>query len=120
MFKENSNCINHKDSKFLFYCFDDKSYLCEECYREHKSHKVEIKTDIKKVSDFIGLLKRSDPKNMIKIYEDMEKGLKELKNKIEEILLEITKVLEKMRSNKEIKIPNDITEINLSNKCFKK
>ena len=47
MFNENLNCINHKDSKFLFYCFDDKSYLCDECYREHKLHKIEIKTDIK-------------------------------------------------------------------------
>ena len=48
MFKEGINCINHKDSKFLFYCFDDKSYLCEECFREHKSHNLEIKSDIKK------------------------------------------------------------------------
>ena len=29
MLEEEINCINHKDSKFLFYCFDDKSYLCE-------------------------------------------------------------------------------------------
>ena len=46
MFKENSTCANHKESKFSFYCFDDKSYLCDECFREHKDHKIEIKSDI--------------------------------------------------------------------------
>ena len=111
MFNENSNCINHKDSKFLFYCFDDKSYLCEECYREHKLHKVEIKTDIKKVSDFIELLKKSESKNISKMYEDIERGLKELKDKIEQILLEVGKISEKMKCNKEMKIPNDISNI---------
>ena len=45
MFKENSTFANHKESKFSFYCFDDKSYLCDECFREHKDHKIEIKSD---------------------------------------------------------------------------
>ena len=111
MFKEDINCINHKDSKFLFYCFDDKSYLCEECFREHKSHNVEIKTDIKKVSDFVELLKKSNSKNIKKIYEDIEKKLKNLKEKIEQILLEIQKLSEKFKGNEEIKIPDDISNI---------
>jgi len=111
MFNENINCINHKDTKFLFYCFDDKSYLCEDCYREHKSHKVEIKKDIKKVSDFIELLKKSDSTNMIKMYEDIEKGLKKLKDNIEQIILEIGKVSEKMKNNKIMEIANDISNI---------
>ena len=111
MFNENVNCINHKDTKFLFYCFDDKSYLCEECYREHKSHKIEIKKDIKKVTDFIELLKKTDSTNMIKMYEEIEKGLKELKDKIEQIILGIEKVSEIMKSNKIMDIPNDISNI---------
>ncbi len=111
MFKEDINCINHKDSKFLFYCFDDKSYLCEGFFREHKSHNVEIKTDIKKVSDFVELLKKSNSKNIKKIYEDIEKKLKNLKEKIEQILLEIQKLSEKFKGNEEIKIPDDISNI---------
>ena len=109
MLKEDINCINHKDKKFLFYCFDDKSFLCEDCFREHKSHNVEIKSDIKKVSDFVELLKKSNTKNIKKIYEDIEKKLKDLKEKIEQILSEIQKLSEKFKGNEEIKIPDDIS-----------
>ena len=73
MFKEENNCVNHQNNKFLFYCFDDKSYLCEECFREHKSHNVEIKEDIKKVLDFIKILNKSDS-------NDIKKNMKILKN----------------------------------------
>ena len=111
MFKEGINCINHKDSKFLFYCFDDKSYLCEECFREHKSHNLEIKSDIKKVSDFVEPLKKSNPNNIKKTYEDTENKLENLKEKIEQILSEIQKLSEKFKESEEIKIPDDISSI---------
>ena len=115
MFKEEINCVNHKDSKFLFYCFDDKSYLCEKCFRDHKSHNVEIKEDIKKVSDFIESFKNSDSKNIKQIYTKIEKNLKEIKEKIEQILSEIGKIVEKLRDIDNIKTPENIFNIKYDN-----
>lgn len=111
MFKENNNCVNHKDSKFLFYCFDDKSYLCEKCFREHKSHNVEIREDIKKVSDYIKYLRKTDSKIIKKSYEDIEKNLKDLKDKIEQILLEIKKLTVTMKDFEKNKTPDDFENI---------
>ena len=115
MLEEEINCINHKDSKFLFYCFDDKSYLCEKCFREHKSHNVEIKEDLKKVSSFIESLKKSDSKNIKQIYTKIEKNLKDIKEKIEQILLEIGKIMEKLRDIDNIKTPEDIFNLKYAN-----
>ncbi len=111
MFKEDNYCANHQNSKFLFYCFDDKLYLCEECFREHKSHNVEIKADIKKVFNFVQSLKKSNSKNIKKNYEDIEKNLLALKEKIEGLLSEVKKISEKFKDNEEIKIQDDIINI---------
>ena len=111
MFKEDNYCANHQNSKFLFYCFDDKLYLCEECFREHKSHNVEIKADIKKVCNFVQSLKKTNSKNIKKNYEDIEKNLLALKEKIEGLLSEVKKISEKFKDNEEIKIQDDIINI---------
>ena len=111
MIKDNNNCKNHKDEKYLFYCFDDKSFLCEECFRAHSSHKIEIRTDLKKVSDFIQLLKKSNFKNIKSFYENIEKKIKELKDEIEALLLEVQKLSGTFKDNEEIKIPDDINNM---------
>ena len=114
MFKEEINCVNHKDSKFLFYCFDDKSYLCEKCFRKHKSHNVEIKEDLKKVSAFIKTLKKTDSKNIKQIYSKAEKNLKDIKEKIEQILSEIAKIMVKLQDIDNIKMQEDIFDLKYS------
>lgn len=111
MIKDDIKCVNHIDVNFLFYCFEDKSFLCEECFREHKAHKVEIKADIKKVSDFIQLLKKSNSKDIKNIYEKIEKSLKELKDEIEKLLSEIQKLSEKFKDNEEIKTPDNMFDV---------
>ena len=99
-----TKCNNHTDSPFLFYCFDDQIYICEKCFREHKSHKVEIKSDFKKVSDFIQLLNKSEITNLKYIYETIEKSLNSLKEEIEKLLSEV----QKLSKNEELKTPGDI------------
>ena len=111
MIKENNNCKNHIDEQYLFYCFDDKSFLCEECFRAHRSHKIEIRADLKKVSDFIQLLKQSNFKNIKSIYENIEKKLKELKDEFEKLLLEVQKLSGTFKDNEEIKMPDDINNM---------
>ena len=70
-----------------------------------------LKSDIKKVSDFVEPLKKSNPKNIKKTYEDTENKLENLKEKIEQILSEIQKLSEKFKESEEIKIPDDISSI---------
>ena len=40
-------CDNHKEINIAFYCFDDNSYLCTKCFKEHKKHNIEIVDDLK-------------------------------------------------------------------------
>ena len=70
-----------------------------------------LKSDIKKVSDFVEPLKKSNPNNIKKTYEDTENKLENLKEKIEQILSEIQKLSEKFKESEEIKIPDDISSI---------
>ena len=115
MLRENINCVNHPNNKFLFYCFDDKSCLCEECFRDHKSHKVEIKADIKKVSDFIQSFKKTNLNNIKNIYDKYEKSIKELKDEIEKLLSEIQKLSQKLKDGEGIKTLDEIFDIKYEN-----
>ena len=108
---DNIACKNHDDSLFLFYCFDDQSYLCSECFKDHRTHKIEIKADLKKVSDFIKLVNKSGIKNMKSFLENTEKNLKKLKVQIEQLLLEIHNSLEKFNNIEECKNVESITNL---------
>ena len=39
---EQKKCDNHKEINIAFYCFDDNSFLCSKCFKEHKKHNIEI------------------------------------------------------------------------------
>ena len=39
-------CSVHSTVPFAFYCFDDKTFLCGKCFKDHKKHKLEIKEDL--------------------------------------------------------------------------
>ena len=34
-------CATHEDDEAIFYCMDEGVYICEECYKNHKGHKVD-------------------------------------------------------------------------------
>ena len=44
---ELKKCDNHKEVNIAFYCFDDNSFLCSKCFKEHKKHDIEIIDDLK-------------------------------------------------------------------------
>ena len=111
MINDNITCKNHDDKLFLFYCFDDKSYLCEECFREHRIHNIEIKADLKNVSNFISLIKISGVKDMKRFLENSEKSLKQLKDEAEQLLLEIHNLLEALNNMGENNNIKDISDI---------
>ena len=65
----NKTCVNHKNESFNFYCFDDKQFLCDNCFKEHRKHNIEVKSELIK----------SD-----RIYKSLNKD-KPIKSKLEEI-----------------------------------
>jgi len=44
---DQKKCDNHKEVNIAFYCFDDNSFLCSKCFKEHKKHNIEIVDDLK-------------------------------------------------------------------------
>jgi len=80
-------CINHQDKNSNFYCFDEKVFLCDTCFKDHKKHNIEVKSEIKK-NDTI--YRQITPKNSIL------ENLKEIKNKLTEIKVELEKKLTKI------------------------
>ena len=40
-------CFYNKDEDF-FYCFDDKIFICDKCFKEHKKHNLDLKSELKK------------------------------------------------------------------------
>ena len=82
-------CINHQDKNSNFYCFDEKVFLCDTCFKDHKKHNIEVKSEIKK-NDTI--YRQITQKNSI------SENLKEIKNKLTEIKVELEKKLTKINT----------------------
>ena len=82
-------CINHQDKNSNFFCFDEKVFLCDTCFKDHKKHNIEVKSEIKK-NDTI--YRQITPKNSI------SENLKEIKNKLTEIKVELEKKLTKINT----------------------
>ena len=41
-------CVNHQDKNSNFFCFDEKVLLCDSCFKEHRKHNIEVKSELKK------------------------------------------------------------------------
>ena len=84
-----AKCINHQEKNSNFYCFDEKVFLCDTCFKDHKKHNIEVKSEIKK-NDTI--YRQITPKNSI------SENLNEIKNKLTEIKVELEKKLTKINT----------------------
>ena len=77
---DKKKCDNHKEVNIAFYCFDDNSYLCTKCFKEHKKHNIEIVDDLKEK-------------------DKLFKSLIAAKLNFTEYYIKIKKMLEKIQSN---------------------
>ena len=91
-------CDNHKDINLAFYCFDDKSFLCSKCFKEHKKHNIEIIDDLKEKSLFFKSLNKMGL-NLIDYYIKMKQILEDTKEEIEKSLLIIEQKLEELKQD---------------------
>ena len=75
--EKNSNkkiCINHKDISPNFYCFDDKKFLCNSCFKEHKKHNIEVISEIQNYEGIYNNLKH----NILNLFRLILKKLKQI------------------------------------------
>ena len=82
-------CVNHQDRISNFYCFDEKILLCDHCFKDHRKHNIEVKSELKK-NDII--YRSISKKNSI------TENLKAIKKQLVEIKTDIDKKLDKINT----------------------
>ena len=90
-------CVNHQDKASNFFCFDEKILLCDTCFKEHRKHNIEVKSELKK-NDI--LFRSITKKNSIKEnLQDMKKQLSEIKKNIELKLEKIDTLIDSLNNS---------------------
>ena len=91
-------CDKHKVQNFTFYCFDDQSFLCSKCFKDHKKHNIEIIDDLREKSLLFKSLNKSGT-SLNDYYLKVKKVLEEVKTNLEESLNTINKKLEELKQS---------------------
>ena len=78
----NKECFNHKTLNSNFYCFDDKVFLCDICFKEHKKHNIEVISEIEKQEKIYNNLFKNQ--SIEESFEEIKTILNELKNDVEQ------------------------------------
>ena len=82
-------CVNHQDKNSNFFCFDEKVLLCDSCFKEHRKHNIEVKSELKKNDT---LFRSITQKN------SLTENLKEMKKTLVELKTDIDKKLDKINT----------------------
>lgn len=82
-------CVNHQDKNSNFFCFDEKVLLCDSCFKEHRKHNIEVKSELKKNDT---LFRSITQKN------SLTENLKEMKKTLVELKADIDKKLDKINT----------------------
>lgn len=85
-------CRNHQNP-YLFYCFDDREFLCDLCFKSHKTHNLEIKADIQQKELSFNYLRTTDSTQVLDQYAIIKDQLVNIRsiinNEIENISIAI-------------------------------
>ena len=91
-------CDKHKTQNFSFYCFDDQSFLCSKCFKEHKKHNIEIIDDLREKSLLFKSLNKSNT-SLNEYYIKVKKVLENVKTNLEESLSIINNKIEELKQS---------------------
>ena len=94
---EQKKCDNHKEVNISFYCFDDNSYLCTKCFKEHKKHNIEIVDDLKEKDKIYKSLLASKL-NFTEYYIKVKKNVEKVQSNIQQTLQFITNKMEDLKN----------------------
>lgn len=73
-------CYQHKGRNSNFYCFDDQKFLCDNCFKEHRRHNLEVISEIEKKEMIYKTLNGNN--TMIDLLKGIKLVLNELKDNI--------------------------------------
>ena len=94
---EQRKCDNHKEINIAFYCFDDNSYLCSKCFKEHKKHNIEIVDDLKE-KDKVYKSLLAAKLNFTEYYKKIKNILEKVQTNIQQTIQFITKKMEDLKN----------------------
>ena len=94
---EQRKCNNHKEINIAFYCFDDNSFLCSKCFKDHKKHNIEIVDDLKE-KDKVYKSLLGAKLNFTEYYLKVKKIIETIQLNIQNILQFISKKLEELKN----------------------
>ena len=95
---DQKKCDNHKEINIAFYCFDDNSYLCSKCFKDHKKHNIEIVDDLKE-KDKIYKSLLAAKLNFSDYYAKIKKILEKVQSTIQQTIQSITKQMEGLNNS---------------------
>ena len=90
-------CYQHKGRNSHFYCFDDKKFICDNCFKEHRSHNLEVISEIEKIEMIYNNLNGNN--TMANSLQEIRQVLYELNDNIEQKLKTIDYMLSFLRNS---------------------
>ena len=76
-------CSNHTSNPYEFFCYDDKLYLCDKCFKTHKKHNIEIKSDINETNSLFTIIKKTVYSVLLEQYKSFKEKLIEIRKNLE-------------------------------------
>ena len=95
---DQKKCDNHKEINIAFYCFDDNSFLCSKCFKEHKKHNIEIIDDLKEKDKLYKSLLASKL-NFTDYYSKVKSILEKIQQNLQKTIQIISKKLEELKNS---------------------
>lgn len=109
----NKKCRLHQTT-FTFFCFTDKEFVCNECYKFHRGHKLEIKLDLEDKAKSLGSLKINDQTKILDLFASYRDSLKEIGGEIEREIANANNSIDTFKKNCSISLPENKTLFDLS------
>ena len=91
-------CSTHQNEIFTCYCFDDKKFLCDICFKEHRKHNIDLKANLIEYNKMYESFKTD--KNIYQTLEEMKSKLNDIKKEMDKILNSISQILSSMETSK--------------------
>lgn len=110
---KNLKCKLHQN-EFTFFCFDEKEFVCNECYKFHRGHKLEIKNDIEDKAKSLESLRKSDQTKILDLYASYRDSLEEIGNQIEKEISNTNEDIDNLKKNNNLSLPKNKTLFDLS------
>lgn len=96
---QNMKCSVHSTVPFAFYCFDDKTFLCGKCFKDHKKHKLEIKEDLMLKASLYSQSGSKTTVNLLDKYNQFIESLILIKQEIDQEIAAVSKNIDELKNN---------------------